>query len=68
MTVVTGQVRDQPELPAEETRGGVRIVRVRSTTYDRSQPHLRAANYLTYLGRHGAHRAAIASGPTSSSA
>ena len=37
-------------LPAEEVRNGVRIVRVRSTTYDRAKLHLRAANYASYLG------------------
>ncbi|MCZ7589011.1 MAG: glycosyltransferase family 4 protein [Gaiella sp.] len=48
VTVVTGQLRGQ-DLPAEETRNGVRILRARSTAYDRSQLHLRAANYGTYL-------------------
>ena len=37
-------------LPAEEERNGVRIVRVRSTAYDRSRLHHRAANYASYLG------------------
>ena len=50
VTVVTGQVRDHHELPAEEVHNGVHILRVRSTTYDRAQLHLRAANYVTYLG------------------
>ncbi len=50
VTVVTGKVRDQPTLPREEVRNGVHIVRVRSTTYDRAQLHLRAANYASYLG------------------
>jgi colanic acid biosynthesis glycosyl transferase WcaI len=49
VTVVTGQLRGH-DLPAEEIRNGVRIVRVRSTTYDRAQLHLRAANYGSYLG------------------
>ncbi len=49
VTVVTGRLRGHPELPAEEIRGGVRIVRVSSTAYERSQLHLRAANYVTYL-------------------
>jgi colanic acid biosynthesis glycosyl transferase WcaI len=31
-------------------RNGVRVVRVRSTTYDRAQLHRRAANYVSYLG------------------
>jgi glycosyltransferase involved in cell wall biosynthesis len=49
VTVVTGHLHGH-DLPAEEVRNGVRIVRVRSTTYDRSQLHLRAANYASYLG------------------
>jgi glycosyltransferase involved in cell wall biosynthesis len=48
VTVVTGGLHGH-ELPAEEVRHGVRIVRVRSTTYDRAQLHLRAANYASYL-------------------
>jgi putative colanic acid biosynthesis glycosyltransferase WcaI len=50
MTVVTGHVRGHDDLPYEETRNGVRIVRVRSTAYDRTQLHLRAVNYASYLG------------------
>ena len=49
VTVVTGHLHGL-ELPAEEVRNGVRIVRVRSTAYERSQLHLRAANYASYLG------------------
>ena len=49
VTVVTGHLHGH-ELPAEEMRNGVRIVRVRSTAYERSQLHLRAANYASYLG------------------
>jgi putative colanic acid biosynthesis glycosyltransferase WcaI len=49
VTVVTGHLRGH-DLPAEETRNGVRILRVRSTTYDRSELHHRAANYGSYLG------------------
>ena len=49
VTVVTGHLHGL-DLPAEEMRGGVRIVRVRSTAYERSQLHLRAANYASYLG------------------
>ena len=49
VTVVTGHLRGH-ELPDEEVRNGVRIVRVRSTTYDRSRLHHRAANYGSYLG------------------
>ena len=53
VTVVTGHLYGH-ELPAQETRNGVRIVRVRSTAYERSQIHLRAANYASYLGDTGA--------------
>jgi glycosyltransferase involved in cell wall biosynthesis len=49
VTVVTGHLRGH-DLPADEIRGGVRIVRVRSTTYERSELHRRAANYASYLG------------------
>lgn len=49
VTVVTGRLRGYHDLPAVEVRNGVRIVRVQSTAYERSQLHLRAANYLTYL-------------------
>ena len=48
VTVVTGHLYGQ-ELPDDEVRNGVRIVRVRSTAFDRSKLHLRAANYLSYL-------------------
>ena len=46
VTVVTGHLYGQ-ELPDDEVRNGVRIVRVRSTAFDRSKLHLRAANYLS---------------------
>jgi putative colanic acid biosynthesis glycosyltransferase WcaI len=49
VTVVTGRLRGHHDLPAEEIRNGVRVVRVQSTAYERSQLHLRAANYVTYL-------------------
>jgi colanic acid biosynthesis glycosyl transferase WcaI len=49
VTVVTGQLYGH-DLPAEEWRNGVRIRRVRSTAYERSRLHLRAANYASYLG------------------
>jgi glycosyltransferase involved in cell wall biosynthesis len=57
VTVVTGAARDG--LPSRAVRGGVRIIRVRSTTYDRAQLSRRAANYFTYL--FGAVREALAS-------
>jgi glycosyltransferase involved in cell wall biosynthesis len=49
ITVVTGHLLGQEELPRDEMRNGVRIVRVRSTAYERSQLHLRAVNYGSYL-------------------
>ena len=49
VTVVTGHLHGH-QLPDEEERNGVRILRVRSTTYERSQLHHRAANYGSYLG------------------
>jgi glycosyltransferase involved in cell wall biosynthesis len=48
VTVVTGHLYGK-ELPDEEVRNGVRIVRARSTAFDRSKLHLRAANYVSYL-------------------
>lgn len=50
ITVVTGHLNGYDELPDDEVRNGVRIVRVRSTTFDRTQLHRRAANYVSYLG------------------
>jgi colanic acid biosynthesis glycosyl transferase WcaI len=49
VTVVTGNLHGH-DLPSEETRNDVRIVRTRSTSYDRTQLHHRAVNYATYLG------------------
>lgn len=50
VTVVTGRLLGM-ELPDEEMLDGVRVIRVRSTAFDRSAFHLRASNYLTYLAR-----------------
>ncbi|HVV58628.1 MAG TPA: glycosyltransferase family 4 protein [Gaiellaceae bacterium] len=47
--VVTGKLHSHRDVPAHETRGNVEIVRVRSTSYDRTQLSRRAANYVTYL-------------------
>ncbi len=49
ITVVTGRLTGVASEAGETERNGVRIVRVRSTAYDRSHLHLRAANYATYL-------------------
>ena len=50
ITVVTGMVAEAREA-GTTTRNGVRIVRVRSTAFDRSRLALRATNYLTYLAQ-----------------
>ena len=50
ITVVTGHLHGHDGLPDEEVHNGVHIVRVRSTAFDRTQLHLRAANYASYLG------------------
>jgi colanic acid biosynthesis glycosyl transferase WcaI len=46
VTVVTGAARG---LPARQNRNGVNVVRVRSTTFDRSRLIRRALNYVTYV-------------------
>jgi colanic acid biosynthesis glycosyl transferase WcaI len=46
VTVIAGGA---PGLPARQVRNGVEIVRVRSTSYDRSRLWRRALNYLTYV-------------------
>jgi putative colanic acid biosynthesis glycosyltransferase WcaI len=46
VTVIAGA---SPGTPSKEDRNGVQIVRVRSTTYERSRLSRRALNYLTYV-------------------
>jgi glycosyltransferase involved in cell wall biosynthesis len=48
--VVTGMLHGHEDEPHETERNGVRIVRVSSTTYERSELTRRAANYFSYLG------------------
>jgi colanic acid biosynthesis glycosyl transferase WcaI len=50
VTVVTGRLRGRTSEPDAELRNGVKVIRVRSTVYDRASLWLRAANYFTYLG------------------
>jgi glycosyltransferase involved in cell wall biosynthesis len=50
VTVVTGRIRGKEGLPTDEILNGVRVLRTRSTAYDRAELHHRALNYLTYLG------------------
>jgi colanic acid biosynthesis glycosyl transferase WcaI len=47
VTVITGGVK--ADLPARDVRNGVTVVRVKSTSYERSRLSRRAANYLTYV-------------------
>ena len=49
VTVVTGRVQGRDELSSDEVLNGVRVLRTRSTAYDRTKLHLRAVNYVTYL-------------------
>jgi colanic acid biosynthesis glycosyl transferase WcaI len=53
--VVTGVLHGHEEAPREDEHNGVRIVRVSSTSYERSELARRAANYFSYLGAAGAH-------------
>jgi len=47
--VVTGQLHGQEEQPHRSIRNGVEIVRVPSTSFERSKLFARASNYATYL-------------------
>jgi colanic acid biosynthesis glycosyl transferase WcaI len=49
ITVVTGVLHGHEEEPRHAVHNGVRIVRVPSTSYERSKIAARAANYGTYL-------------------
>lgn len=51
VTVITGRLRDHEDEPDYESRNGVEIVRVHSTSFDRAPLTRRALNYFTYLGR-----------------
>jgi colanic acid biosynthesis glycosyl transferase WcaI len=48
--VVTGVLHGHEDEPAAGERNGVRITRVTSTAYERSELGRRAANYFSYLG------------------
>ena len=49
VTVVTGRLQGRAELPSEEMLNGVRVLRTRSTAFDRTKLRFRALNYTTYL-------------------
>jgi len=49
VTVVTGRLQGREDLPTRELVNGVRVLRTRSTAFERTKLHLRALNYITYL-------------------
>ena len=53
--VVTGVLHGHEGKPRREVRNGVEIVRVPSTSFERSKILARGANYLTYLANALAH-------------
>ncbi len=59
VTVVTGRLRGREHAPDNELRNGVRVIRVRSSVYDRAQLSRRGFNYVTYLGRAAARALAL---------
>ena len=50
VTVVTGVLHGHEEQPRRLVHNGVEIVRVASTSFERSKLFARASNYVTYLG------------------
>jgi len=50
ITVVTGVLHGHEDEPRRVVRNGVEILRVRSTSFERSKVLARASNYVTYLG------------------
>jgi colanic acid biosynthesis glycosyl transferase WcaI len=49
VTVVTGVLHGHEDEPRRAERGGVRIIRVASTSFERSKLLARGANYVSYL-------------------
>src|SRR3954470_18059391 len=49
VTVITGMLHGNEDAPRRLVRNGVRIVRVPSTSFERSRLVARASNYVTYL-------------------
>jgi colanic acid biosynthesis glycosyl transferase WcaI len=50
VTVITGVLHGHEAEPRRTVHNGVKIIRVPSTSFERSKLFARAANYLTYLG------------------
>jgi hypothetical protein len=67
VTVITGILRGHEDEPRRVVHNGVEIVRVPSTSFERSKLFARAANYMTYLSN-ALVRAVRGRGRTSSSA
>jgi putative colanic acid biosynthesis glycosyltransferase WcaI len=49
VTVVTGRLHGRTNLPDSEVLNGVRVLRTRSTNFDRTKLSHRGINYVTYL-------------------
>lgn len=49
VTVVTGRLQGRDDLPHSEVLDGVRVLRTRSTSFDRTKLSQRGLNYVTYL-------------------
>ena len=49
VTVVTGRLQGREDLPTAETLSGVRVLRTRSTSFNRTKLTHRGLNYATYL-------------------
>ena len=49
VTVVTGRLQGRDDLPHTEMLNGVRVLRTRSTSFDRTKLSQRGLNYATYL-------------------
>ena len=49
VTVVTGRLQGRDDLPNDEVLNGVRVLRTRSTAFERTKISQRGINYVTYM-------------------
>ena len=49
VTVVTGRLQGRDDLPNDELLNGVRVLRTRSTAFERTKISQRGINYVTYM-------------------
>ncbi len=49
VTVVTGRLQGRDDLPNDELLNGVRVLRTRSTSFERTKISQRGINYVTYM-------------------